>query len=418
MAERSQTRYATMSVSEGKISGITPVFTDREHFGKLRLATRDNRDGTTDYLLESPMVFDRGAITTLLTEPLDIDGASWIDVQKGLKRISYPHRIVQRLSRSAGNLSHLHSIQHDAGTLAHSMQEHEIRSRNIPVFNYGGTRHYAAERLRELDKDLLKIIVEQLFGMTISSRMMRKWTPAQWSHRTPEQQRDLLHTFKAVLSGELTTKEGAISSEELLDCLMSAELEELEHIASGQLFERFTVEKDLAWNPDDSMGSPPEDIYVRDADIPPGVSRDKNTTVVLGGHLAPKNRKEMYDRRRVEFWTETPTRVIQPVLRWTRQGDGESATRIFRFGGGESHIQYDVDEPIVSYRSPLIGAAMAGIYLGNEEYSSELRQYFSVKKLSRQHAGFLPLVLNYGQDTVLDTSYIRQSERIIDQHAD
>lgn len=418
MSERTSARYATMSVSEGKISGLRPVFTDRDHLGKLRLSSKDHGNGVVDYSLESPMVFSRIGISETMTEPLDIDESNWVDVQRGLKKISYPHRVIERMSRSAKTLTHLRSIQHDAGSLSESMLQHDVTWNHMPVYNFGQTRQYAADRLQELDRDVLKTIVEQLFNITISSRMMRKWTPQQWNRRTPVQQQALIDLFHTVLSGEADPY-NRLSTQELLDCLMSSELEELEHVAAEQIFERFTVEKDLARNPDDDYGPPDTDIYVRDSDIPPGTGRDKDTTVVLGRHVAPRSKKDPYPRRRVEFWTERPQRVVQPVLRWRRDDSKGESVRSFRFGGGESRLVQGDDDPILSYRSPLMGAAMSAIHFGSDvNYGATLRRHFSVEHLSRAHTGLLPLVLRKNQAAVLDNAYIRQSERLIDTHAD
>lgn len=434
MPERDTVRKVSMSVSEGDISGMSTVFTDladRNHYGKLRLTSHAKAEGVTDYSLESPIVFDRLGITNALTEVLDIDGVRWPDVQKGLSGISYPHRVIKRAARSARNLTHLQNIQHDAGALAAAMTEHDIKTRNIPVFNYGETQKYTANRLYELDGDILKSIVEQFFGVVISSRMMRRWTPQQWNRRSPERQQELLELFRATLSGEASTtidlpeSEGvgngndSMSVQELLDCLMTSEREELEYRARELLFDRFRIEKDLAWNPDDHMGLPPDEAYFRDIDIPPGTSRDKDTTVVLGRHLGPRNKKDIYDRRRVEFWTERPTRIVRPILRWRRDDSSDEPERTFRFGGGESHVTHDGSEVKLSYHSPLMGATIAAIHFGNQnDYNDVLKKYFTVNQLSRRHAGLLPLVLRYDQQHVLDNSYIRQAERLIDQHAD
>ena len=71
MSERQSLRDPTLSVSEGRISGIKPVFTNRDHLGKLRVSVHDNNDRTKDYALESPIEFRRLEIADTLTQPLD-----------------------------------------------------------------------------------------------------------------------------------------------------------------------------------------------------------------------------------------------------------------------------------------------------------------------------------------------------------
>jgi hypothetical protein len=417
MSEATIMKRMTLSVSEGKISGADQVFTDRNNLEKLHLSARDNNDGTTDFSLESPIHLDRLAIADTFMQPLDID-ASWSDAQKGLRLISYPHRTIQRLSRAAGSLVHLHAVRHDSGALAGAMIQHDVISANMPVFNYGQSRHYAAGRLRELDKDLLRPIIEQLFGISISSKAFRKWTPASWNQRNQAQRDEIIDRFRSVLSGIERSEDSTLSTQDLLDCLMAAEIEELEHLAAEQLFSRYSIENDLARHPDDEYGDPDTDIFVRDSDVPVGAGKDKDTTVVLGRHLDPRSKREPFPRRRVEFWTERQERIVRPILRWRRDDSDGEAKRSFVFGGGESRMVHNDTEPFVAYHSPLAGAAIMASYFGQDvDYSSSLRKYTGESHLSRRYAGFLPVVIATKQSEVLDNAYIRRSERLVETGA-
>lgn len=420
MANRPVISRSEIPVSEGRVSGNEMVFTDSSHItDKLQLSARSNVDGTVDYALKSPMVIDRHDLVTTLTAPLDVTTPYWRDVQDGLRKISYPSRQIRRLARGADKLLHLRSIQHDAGALAESMTQYDVATANIRIFTLGESKRYTGEKLRSLDRETLQLVVEQLFGIQIDRNMMRKWSPKQWQLRTPEQRQKVQDTFHAVLAGIEQSKDqmgndDVLSAQDVLDCLVFAELESLELEAFRYLFRHFETESDYPRHRDNEDGDDP-DIYIRNADIPPGAAPDKNTTIVLGRHLDPRSRKEPHPRRQVEFRREKGRRIVHPILRWTH--DPKNDERRFRFGSGESHIEDDdrtETGKVAAYYSPIAGAAIAAATFGGDvDYTAALRTYLDGHRPSKGHAGLLPLVLRRQQDRVLNNAYIRKAEGLV-----
>lgn len=400
-------RRVVASVREGVISGNHLVFAD-ETSPRLRLA-HASAEGIDTFTLESGLSLDRNDVSDYLQLPIGAH-AAWMDVQQGLRDISYPTRRIRHLSRTAARLEHLHSVRGDAEMLAQAMQQYDSIRATIPVFSRAESHHYAGTALRSIPRQELQPLIETVCNIVLDEQLMRRWQKRPWTV-TRERRDEVLERLRHVARTSSETGEEIPSNYDILGSLVGAEIEELDKAIHERLFSRFKQETDTAPSTDTPD---PDDVYVRDEDLPAGVTEDKATVAVLGRRIG----NEGLGRQNIEFRKPKANHLLRPLLAWQRQDDGSR-----RFLFGRQRLQWSASDEAVYYDSSILGAAILAQEFGELiDYNGALAKRLDETRHGRKsgysraagRAGLWPLVAQYRESELLDVAYIRKIEHIIE----
>jgi len=403
-----------LSTPEHTLTGVSLVGSDEND--RIRITSTRIDKETTRYEVAGVLKVGRSAISAIMATPLHYPTTNWEAVRDGLRDVATPSRRVNAVQRNAEKRAHLKNVGPAARELAAILtnnQSTRTQSANIPIYTATESLEYTNDEiLRRTSAGKLVMLLKSVGIGDATARQLSEF--AYFSSHADEAAKEI-----EALTGLSDEDIRQAENRAMLSQVDTRVWAELAYRLQERMFIGFTQQ---AMFRDNKMhfGDDDKSVFILESDVPDNIAASKlGVSVELVRKMRDPDRKTGRDRYQVDFLTNAAKVVAQPTIVWEKQGH----RRRFVYPVSEHKTQAD---GTVARNSSLLGAALAANYgrlkygisysetLNNRLYPRKDKPYFSgLGNTTMNGAGFLPLVINHQEATLLKDDYFTSIEDAI-----
>lgn len=404
---------AIRTIPENEFSSNRVITNDVAPYVEIK--RQENEEGVV-YSVESQLLLNRDTIDERFRTLLGENGSNWEEVLGGLRGIGLQNPRIMQLGRSAHILTHLSDIRQASNQLGDVLKRNsdvKIDNSIVAVFKYGESFQDTFEQLGASESKRLLLELKSLGFDVEKARFFANYMSTYISP-TPFGHDEFLAVFENL--GELNRE---IVNNAMMSEASGSTLYELVSRKQEQFFTGFRERG--KWDDENHTvrgGSIEPDVYLRNKDIPPGVSPWRSSVSVGAEHRDPERSTDR-PRYLVQFYTDQDAIYARPLLSWRKQ-DGERSL-VFPGRPFDSPHFETMKRPVTRANS-IAGAALAAAALQSQgdidiNYGKELNKMIKRSDATinaRIRPGLWPIVAPFKQEELLGHEYFAAIEERLD----